>query len=139
MEEEFPTEQIYTLKNVVDELDKINKKINSIENNLNSKMDSLVDLLRDIVSTHLKQINTSSNTSFSTNCSDTVVIPDLYYTTDEEFIFIKGKKTYQNKDKIKSMLNGVWNKEKNCWSFRKYANFEEKLKETFPDITEGQS
>jgi hypothetical protein len=68
----------------------------------------------------------------------TVTEQDLYYVIGEEFIFIKGKKTYQNKDKIKMSLNGVWSKEKSAWAFRKYENFEETLKEVFPDITEGQ-
>ena len=134
MEEEFLVEQTYTMRHVMNELFKINKKIDSIEDKLNTKTDSLVELLRDIVSTNLKQNNITNS------AVETVeqVIPDLYYTINEDFIFIKGKKTYQNKDKIKSMLNGIWNKEKNCWSFKKYANFEEKLKEVFPDITEGQ-
>ena len=64
--------------------------------------------------------------------------PDLYYVIGEEFIFIKGKKTYQNRDKIKTSFNGLWNKEKSAWAFKKYENFEEKLSEVFPDITEGQ-
>jgi acetyl-CoA carboxylase alpha subunit len=134
MVEEFSVEQTYTLGNVMKELNKINKKIDSIEDKLNSKTDSLIELLRDIVSTNLKQNNITKSVV------ETVepVTPDLYYTISEDFIFIKGKKTYQNKDKIKSALNGIWNKEKNCWSFKKYTNFEEKLKEVFPDIIEGQ-
>jgi archaellum component FlaC len=119
------------------ELNKINKKIDSIEDKLNSKTDSLIQLLGDIVSTNLKQYNITKSTVETIETTEPVT-PDLYYTISEDFIFIKGKKTYQNKDKIKSMLNGIWNKEKNCWSFKKYTNFEEKLKDVFPDIIEGQ-
>lgn len=128
--------RVYILKDVVEELKCIDKKIDMIEKNLNGKMDSLIDLLRDIVTTNLR--NTSTNAAETVSENATVTEQDLYYAIGEEFIFIKGKKTYQNKDKIKMSLNGVWNKEKSAWAFRKYENFEEKLKEVFPDITEGQ-
>lgn len=117
------------------ELSIINKKLDAIDKNLNSKIECLIDLLRDIVTTNLR--NTSTNKTESVNVSE-ISEPELYYAIGEEFIFIKGKKTYQNKDKIKMSLNGVWSKEKSAWAFRKYENFEEKLKEVFPDITEGQ-
>jgi hypothetical protein len=128
--------RVYILKDVVEELKCIDKKIDLIEKNLNGKMDSLIDLLRDIVTTNLR--NTSTNAAETVSENATVTEQDLYYAIGEEFIFIKGKKTYQNKDKIKMSLNGVWNKEKSAWAFRKYENFEEKLKEVFPDIIEGQ-
>jgi|TARA_B110000902_G_C14030968_1_gene484024 hypothetical protein len=118
------------------ELSIINKKLDAIDKNLNGKIDCLIDLLRDIVTTNLR--NTITNTTETVSENATVTEQDLYYVIGEEFIFIKGKKTYQNKDKIKMSLNGVWNKEKSAWAFRKYENFEETLKEVFPDITEGQ-
>jgi hypothetical protein len=118
------------------ELSIINKKLDAIDKNLNSKIECLIDLLRDIVTTNLR--NTSTNTSEIVPENAPVSEPELYYAIGEEFIFIKGKKTYQNKDKIKTSFNGVWNKEKFAWAFRKYENFEEKLKEVFPDIIEGQ-
>ena len=130
--------RVYILKDVVEELKCIDKKIDLIEKNLNGKMDSLIDLLRDIVTTNLRNTSTSTNTSEIVPENAPVSEPELYYAIGEEFIFIKGKKTYQNKDKIKTSFNGVWNKEKFAWAFRKYENFEEKLKEVFPDITEGQ-
>ena len=118
------------------ELSIINKKLDAIDKNLNGKIDCLIDLLRDIVTTNLR--NTITNTSEIVPENAPVSEPELYYAIGEEFIFIKGKKTYQNKDKIKTSFNGVWNKEKFAWAFRKYENFEEKLKEVFPDIIEGQ-
>ena len=130
--------RVYILKDVVEELKCIDKKIDLIEKNLNGKMDSLIDLLRDIVTTNLRNTSTSTNTSEIVPENASVSEPELYYAIGEEFIFIKGKKTYQNKDKIKTSFNGVWNKEKFAWAFRKYENFEEKLKEVFPDIIEGQ-
>jgi hypothetical protein len=125
---------VYGFTEVVEELKCINKKLDAIDKKLNFERDSLVEVLRDIVTTGLRNTNTSKNDDNKQETTE----PDLYYIIGEEFIFIKGKKTYQNKDKIKTNLNGMWNKEKSAWSFKKFDNFEEKLKEEFPDITEGQ-
>jgi hypothetical protein len=133
-EESQEMNRIYGFADVVEELRRINKKLDTIDKKLHTERDSLVELLRDIVTTGLR----NTNTPREDNKQETVE-PDLYYIIGQEFIFIKGKKTYQNKDKIKENLNGVWNKEKSAWSFKKFDNFEEKLKEEFPDITEGQS
>ena len=130
-EEEMP--RVYGFSDVVHELKCINNKLDIIDKKLNFERDSLVELLRDIVTTGLRNTNVQS----ADNKQETTE-PDLYYIIGEEFIFIKGKKTYQNKDKIKLNLNGMWNKEKSAWSFKKFENFEEKIKEVFPDITEGQ-
>lgn len=124
---------------IIEELSGINQRIETIEKNLNGKMDSLLDLLRDIITTNLRNTNTNNNVSESaTECVNTIGEPELYYIIGEEFIFIKGKKTYQNKDKIKTVFNGIWNKEKFAWAFKKYDDFEKKLLEVFPDITKGQ-
>jgi hypothetical protein len=133
-EESQEMNRIYGFADVVEELRHINKKLDTIDKKLHTERDSLVELLRDIVTTGLR----NTNAPREDNKQETVE-PDLYYIIGQEFIFIKGKKTYQNKDKIKENLNGVWNKEKSAWSFKKFDNFEEKLKEEFPDITEGQS
>lgn len=130
-EEEMP--HVYGFADVVHELKCINNKLDAIDKKLNFERDSLVELLRDIVTTGLRNTNTQPDDNKQETSE-----PDLYYIIEEEFIFIKGKKTYQNKDKIKMNLNGTWNKEKSAWSFKKFENFEEKLKEVFPDITEGQ-
>lgn len=132
-EENQDMPRVYGFSDVVQELRCINDKLNAIDKKLNFERDSLVELLRDIVTTGLRNTNVQRDD----NKQETIE-PDLYYIVEEEFIFIKGKKTYQNKDKIKLNLNGTWNKEKSAWSFKKYENFEEKLKEVFPDITEGQ-
>ena len=124
---------------IIEELSGINQRIETIEKNLNGKMDSLIELLRDIITTNLRNTNTNNNVSESaTECANTTGEPELYYIIGEEFIFIKGKKTYQNKDKIKTVFNGIWNKEKFAWAFKKYDDFEKKLLEVFPDITKGQ-
>lgn len=133
MEETRKNSQDYSLDDLFIEFSKLNNKIDTIEKNINGKMESLIDLLRDIVTTNLRNTHNPVSEDVSIKCE-----PDLYYITEEDFIFIKGKKTYQNKDKIKTSLNGVWNKEKSAWTFKKYENFEEKLREIFPDITEGQ-
>lgn len=130
-EEEMP--RVYGFSDVVHELKCINNKLDAIDKKLNFERDSLVELLRDIVTTGLRNTNVQRDD----NKQETTE-PDLYYIVVEDNVFIKGKKTYQNKDKIKLNLNGTWNKEKSAWSFKKYENFEEKLKEVFPDITEGQ-
>ncbi len=124
---------------IIEELSSIKQRIETIEKNLNGKMDSLIELLRDIVTTNLRNTNANNNVSESaTECVKTTDEPELYYIIGEEFIFIKGKKTYQNKDKIKSLFNGIWHKEKFAWAFKKYDDFEKKLLEVFPDITKGQ-
>lgn len=133
MGDEEKMSTVYGFEDVVEELRCINNKIDTIDKKLNFERDSLVELLRDIVTTSLRNANKSDdNKQENTE-------PELYYIIGEEFVFIKGKKTYQNKDKIKMILNGMWNKEKSAWSFKKFDNFEEKLKEEFPDIIEGQS
>lgn len=134
-EESRETTRVYTLADVVEELRCINEKLDTIDKKLHTERDSLVELLRDIVTTGLR----NTNTPREENNQVGNVEPDLYYIIGEEFIFIKGKKTYQNKDKIKMNLNGLWSKEKSAWAFKKCENFKEKLKEVFPDITEGQS
>ena len=123
----------YTLAHVVEELKCINKKLDTIDKKLHTERDSLVELLRDIVTTGLRNTTTQREEN-----KQEITEPDLYYIIIEDDVFIKGKKTYQNKDKIKTSFNGTWNKEKTAWSFKKFDNFEEKLKEEFPDITEGQ-
>lgn len=133
MGDEEEMNRVYGFADVVEELKSINNKLVAIDKKLDFERDSLVELLRDIVTTGLRNTNTQRDD----NKQETVE-PDLYYIIEQEFIFIKGKKTYQNKDKIKLNLNGTWNKEKSAWSFKKYENFEEKLKEVLPDITEGQ-
>lgn len=125
--------RVYTLEDVVEELRCINEKLDTMDKKLHTERDALVELLRDIVTTGLRNTNTQREEN-----KQEIVEPDLYYTIVEDNVFIKGKKTYQNKDKIKTNLNGVWNKEKSAWSFKKFDNFAEKLKEEFPDITEGQ-
>lgn len=133
MGDEEEIHRVYGFADVVHELKYVNNKLDAIDKKLNFERDSLVELLRDIVTTGLRNTNVQRDETQRETTE-----PDLYYIVEEEFIFIKGKKTYQNKDKIKSNLNGTWNKEKSAWSFKKYENFEEKLKEVFPDITEGQ-
>ena len=125
---------VYRFSDVVEELARINKKLDDIDKKLHTERESLVEILRDIITTNLR--NTKEGTTV--NSQSDIVEPDLYYAIGEEFVFIKGKKTYQNKDKIKTLLNSAWNKEKSAWAFKKYENFEEKLKEVFPNITEGQ-
>jgi hypothetical protein len=134
IEERRETAIVYGFADVVEELKHINKKLDTIDKKLSVERDSLFELLRDIVTTSLR----NTNEGVGVKSQPDIVEPDLYYIIGEEFVLIKGKKTYQNKDKIKIELNSAWNKEKSAWAFKKFENFEEKLKEVFPNITEGQ-
>lgn len=108
-----------------DRLDKIEEQLDTIV----KKFLPMMDLLETVVSTNMsKTIDTEKNTS-----------PDLAFKEENGSIYIYGKKTFDNKNKIKENFNGSsWNKEKSAWTFRSFPGFEEKLKSIFPDIIKDQ-
>ncbi len=110
----------------------INDKIDKLHKVITNKIDPLVELLQVIVNSNLKDI--SPGVTENKPIED----PDLYYKIDDNYICIRGKKTFSNKDIIKSNFNANWNKEKMAWSFLFFEGCEEKLKEIFPNITKGQ-
>ena len=89
----------------------------------------MMDLLETVVSTNMsKTVDTEKNTS-----------PDLAFKEENGSIYIYGKKTFDNKNKIKENFNGSsWNKERSAWTFRSFPGFEEKLTDIFPDIIKDQ-
>lgn len=108
-----------------DRLDKIEEQLDIIV----KKFLPMMDLLETVVSTNMsKTVDTEKNTS-----------PDLAFKEENGSIYIYGKKTFDNKNKIKENFNGSsWNKEKSAWTFRSFPGFEEKLKSIFPDIIKDQ-
>lgn len=108
-----------------DRLDKIEEQLDIIV----KKFLPMMDLLETVVSTNMsKTVDTEKNTS-----------PDLAFKEENGSIYIYGKKTFDNKNKIKENFNGSsWNKERSAWTFRSFPGFEEKLKSIFPDIIKDQ-
>lgn len=107
-------------------------RLNKIEEQLDTivkKFLPMMDLLETVVSTNMsKTVDTEKNTS-----------PDLAFKEENGSIYIYGKKTFDNKSKIKENFNGSsWNKERSAWTFRSFPGFEEKLKSIFPDIIKDQ-
>ena len=50
-----------------------------------------------------------------------------------------GKKTYDNRELIKTTFKGSsWNKEKSAWTFKIFEGYEKILLEVFPNIIKGQ-
>ena len=108
-----------------DRLDKIEEQLDIIV----KKFLPMMDLLETVVSTNMsKTVDTEKNTS-----------PDLAFKEENGSIYIYGKKTFDNKNKIKENFNGSsWNKERSAWTFRSFPGFEEKLTDIFPDIIKDQ-
>lgn len=135
MEEDFDIESCRVISNneLYSEIQKINTVLVSIEEKINKKIDPLVELLQVIVRKNLMEINENEGKNIVKEK------PPFYYVVEDELVIIKGKKTYSNKDKIKeNFKDSIWNKEKSAWTFKKFENYEDKLKEVFPDIVKDQ-
>ncbi len=133
-EYDLTDEDIITEINKLDaKINDVNDKIDKLHKVITNKIDPLVELLQVIVNSNLKDISPVVIENKPIEDSD------LYYKIDDNYICIRGKKTYSNKDIIKSNFNANWNKEKMAWSFLIFDGCEEKLKEFFPDITKDQS
>ena len=63
-----------------------------------------------------------------------------FYKEDNEYIYITGSKTYDNRELIKATFRGAsWNKERSAWAFRKFEDYEQIITDVFPNIIKGQS
>ena len=103
---------------------------------INNKIASLVDLLQIIIT---NVINKSSLNSEIKDSNNSEINSDLMYYSDEDSVYIHGKKTYENKDLIKKTFKGSsWCKDKSAWTFKKFENYEKILNEAFPNIIKDQ-
>jgi hypothetical protein len=117
---------------VEQQLESINNKLDVIVN----KMVPLLDILQTVIR------NNISNESLGD--SPKKEIPELAFKIDpisdnivRRNVYIYGKKTYENKDLIKSKFsNATWNREHNSWMFDYYFNIENDIKNVFPNIIE---
>jgi len=116
-------------------ISQIIERLDKIEQSINSKLDPLLDLLQTVVKTSLKKTATNREITETPN----IEACDLMYTSDEENVYISGKKTYDNRELIKTTFKGSsWNKEKSAWTFKIFEGYEKILLEVFPNIIKGQ-
>ena len=110
-------------------------RLDRIEQSIVTKFDPLLDLLQLVVKNGIKKSYSQSEN----NASPVIEQPDLVYSSDSENVYISGKKTYDNRDLIKTTFKGSsWNKEKTAWSFKKFEDYEKILTEVFPNIVKDQ-
>lgn len=110
-------------------------RLDRIEQSIVTKFDPLLDLLQLVVKNGIKKSYSQSEN----NESPVIEQPDLMYSSDTENVYISGKKTYDNRDLIKTTFKGSsWNKEKTAWSFKKFEDYEKILIEVFPNIVKDQ-
>tara|TARA_B100000902_G_scaffold399431_1_gene470236 strand:- start:1316 stop:1744 length:429 start_codon:yes stop_codon:yes gene_type:complete len=121
-------------------LNKMESRLESLEENLGEKLDSLelnMSPLLDLLNTLIK-----NNISVETVEEEPKEVkPELAYRVNGDNIYIYGKKTYDNRDLIKSTFrNAGWSKENSAWTFNSILNpdYENKLNEFFPSIIKGQ-
>ena len=115
---------------MTDKLDEINTKLDLII----SKMIPLVDILQVIIKNNIPPETLAD--------SPKKEIPELAFKVEpisenivRRNVYIYGKKTYENRDLIKSNFsNATWNKENNSWMFSYYVNIEQDVKNLFPNI-----
>ena len=120
-----------------DRLDKIEEQLDTIV----KKFLPMMDLLETVVSTNMSKKLSPNEKEFGGLKSSEIekYTPDLAFKEENGSIYIYGKKTFDNKSKIKENFNGSsWNKEKSAWTFRSFPGFEEKLTDIFPHIIKDQ-
>lgn len=114
----------------------INDRLDRIEQSINNKLDPLLDLLQAIIKNGLKL----SNNTPTENEHENTPVPELSYREENEYVYISGSKTYDNRELIKATFRGAsWNKEKSAWAFRKFEDYEQIITDVFPNIIKGQS
>ena len=112
-------------------IDNLEEKLDSLELN----MSPLLDLLNMLINTNIS-VETAEEEPKQTEQK-----PELAYRVNGDNIYIYGKKTYDNRDLIKSTFrNAGWSKENSAWTFNSILNpdYENKLNEFFPSIIKGQ-
>ena len=119
-----------SLKDIIERLDRI-------EQTINNKLDPLLDLLQAVIKNGLKLSNNTPNETYTE--AENTPIPELTYREDNEYIYISGSKTYDNRELIKATFRGAsWNKEKSAWAFKKFEDYETIITDVFPNIIKGQ-
>jgi len=112
-------------------IEKLDEKLDSLELNMSPLLDLLNTLIKTNISTHtLEEVPKEIDNK-----------PELAYRVDGDNIYIYGRKTYDNKDLIKSTFrNAAWSKDNSAWTFNVTLNidYEDKLTEFFPNIVKGQ-
>lgn len=119
-----------SLKDIIERLDRI-------EQIINHKLDPLLELLQAVIKNGLKLSNNTPNET--ENEIVNVPVPELTYKEDNEYIYITGSKTYDNRELIKATFRGAsWNKERSAWAFKKFEDYETIITDVFPNIIKGQ-
>lgn len=116
-----------TITDIIERLDRI-------EQSINTKLDPLLDLLQTVIKNGLKK-----SSSGNSEISEPEIPPELMYYSDQENVYIHGKKTYDSRELIKTTFKGSsWNREKSAWSFKKFDDYEKTLTSVFPNIIKDQ-
>ena len=115
----------------------VEEKVDRIEQSINHKLDPLLELLQAVIKNGLKLSNNTQNETYTE--TENTPVPELSYKEDNEYIYITGSKTYDNRELIKATFRGAsWNKEKSAWAFRKFEDYEQIIIDVFPNIIKGQ-
>lgn len=128
-----PWERHHELKakicEIEEKIDNLGEKLDSLELNMSPLLDLLNTLIKNNISVDTLEEEPKE------------VKPELAYRVDGDNIYIYGKKTFDNKDLIKSTFkNASWSKENSAWTFSVTLNpeYEDKLNKSFPNIVKGQ-
>jgi len=115
----------------------INERLDRIEQTINHKLDPLLELLQAVIKNGLKLSNNTANETHTE--TENTPVPELSYKEDNEYIYITGSKTYDNRELIKATFRGAsWNKERSAWAFKKFEDYETIITDVFPNIIKGQ-
>ena len=116
----------------------INERLDRIEQSINHKLDPLLELLQAVIKNGLKLSNNTPSETYTE--TENTPAPELSYKEDNEYIYITGSKTYDNRELIKATFRGAsWNKERSAWAFKKFEGYEQIITDVFPNIIKGQS
>ena len=124
-------------------IEDINERLDRIEQSINHKLDPLLELLQAVIKNGLKLSNNTPNENENENVNVNVnvntPVPELTYKEDNEYIYISGSKTYDNRELIKTTFRGASrNKEKSAWAFKKFEDYETIITDVLPNIIKGQ-
>ncbi len=116
----------------------VEEKVDRIEQSINHKLDPLLELLQAVIKNGLKLSNNTPSETYTE--TENTPVPELSYKEDNEYIYITGSKTYDNRELIKATFRGAsWNKERSAWAFKKFEDYETIITDVFPNIIKGQS
>ena len=116
----------------------INERLDRIEQSINHKLDPLLELLQAVIKNGLKLSNNTPTETYTE--TENTPVPELSYKEENDYIYISGSKTYDNRELIKATFRGAsWNKERSAWAFRKFEDYEQIITDVFPNIIKYQS